>query len=62
MDLLRLSIPEVLDLMRTCNNDLIYLIELCSHKIHSEMNLLWSSNDIDINNLVNLLDHNLLGR
>ncbi|CAD8149646.1 unnamed protein product [Paramecium pentaurelia] len=62
MEIMKNDYENIHLLIQQQNEDLITNISLCQERIHNQMQELWSSKEVNIKSLINLLNNNLIGR
>ncbi|CAK75919.1 unnamed protein product (macronuclear) [Paramecium tetraurelia] len=62
MDILKNDYEKINYLVQSQNQDLVTNISLCQERIHNQMQELWSSQQVNLKSLINLLSNNLIGR
>ncbi|CAD8059901.1 unnamed protein product [Paramecium primaurelia] len=62
MEILKNDYEKINFLVQQQNQDFITNISLCQERIHNQMQELWTSQQVNLKSLINLLNHNLIGR
>ncbi|CAD8063136.1 unnamed protein product [Paramecium sonneborni] len=62
MDILKNDQQTINIMLQQQNSDLITNISLCQERIHNQMQELWTSQEVNLKSLINLLNRNLIGR